>query len=414
MRTSSTFSVLFWVYGKRAVNNRANIYVRLTQNGKRVNISLKKKIDISTWDEKTQRAKGTNKDSRILNLYLNEVQSKIYRIYEDFKKEERPFTSQMVKARFLGEDKKRFSFQNLIDYYNEKMQHKLHKNTMGQYKTSQRYMLEYISKEYEETDIFLSKLDYSFVIGFEDFLRSFVPRAGQSKIGNNTTMKHIKRLRRMVTLAYRMEWLDRDPFVNFKMKIEKKEREFLTSEELQSIEDLNSSIERLVVVKDLFVFSCYTGISYSDIIKLTGDNIVIGIDDNPWIMAERVKTGAPFKIPLLHQAQTLIDKYKDHLRTQNSTNLLPKLSNQKLNSYLKEIADLCDVKKNLTFHMARHTFATTVTLSNGVPIETVSKLLGHTKLSTTQIYAKVVEKKVSDDMALLRNKIGKREKERTI
>ncbi|NGX84412.1 site-specific integrase [Aequorivita sp. KMM 9714] len=406
MRTSSTFSILFWVYGKRAVNNKANIYVRVTLNGKRVNISLKRKINVSTWDEKLQRANGTDKDSRILNLYLNEVQSKVYRIYEDFKREEVPFTSQMVKAKFLGEDKTRFSFQNLVDYYNEKMQHKLHKNTMSQYKTSQRYMLEFILKEYKLTDFPLSNLEYSFIIGFEDFLRSYIPKNGQSKIGNNTAMKHIKRLRRMVTLAYRMKWIERDPFVNFKMKIEKKERSFLTNFELLSIEELSSSIERLAVVKDLFVFSCYTGISYVDIVQLTENNIVTGIDGSPWIMAKRVKTGAPFKIPLLPKAANLIDKYKDHYRTNNTSNLLPKLSNQKLNSYLKEIADLCGIKKNLTFHMARHTFATTVTLSNGVPIETVSKLLGHTKLSTTQIYARVVERKVSDDMALLKSKIG--------
>lgn len=406
MRTSSTFSILFWVYRKRAVNNKANIYIRVTLNGKRVNISLKRKINISTWDEKLQRASGTNKDSRILNLYLNEVQSKVYRIYEDFKREEVPFTSQMVKAKFLGEDKTRFSFQELVDYHNEKMQHKLHKNTMGQYKTSQRYMLEFILKEYKLTDIPLSNLEYSFIIDFEDFLRSYVPKSGQSKIGNNTAMKHIKRLRRMVTLAYRMKWIERDPFVNFKMKIEKKERSFLTDYELLSIEDLSSSIERLMVVKDLFVFSCYTGISYVDIVQLTENNIVIGIDGSPWIMANRVKTGAPFKIPLLPKAATLIDKYKDHYSTNDTSSLLPKLSNQKLNSYLKEIADLCGIKKNLTFHMARHTFATTVTLSNGVPIETVSKLLGHTKLSTTQIYARVVERKVSEDMALLKSKIG--------
>lgn len=406
MRTSSTFSILFWVYGKRSVNNKANIYIRVTLNGIRVNISLKKKINVSTWDEKLQRAKGTDKDSRILNLYLNEVQSKVYRIYEDFKREEVPFTSQMVKAKFLGEDKTRFSFQNLVEYYNEKMQHKLHKNTMGQYKTSQRYMGEFVLKEYKLTDIPLSNLEYSFIIGFEDFLRSYIPKSGQSKIGNNTAMKHIKRLRRMVTLAYRMKWIDRDPFVNFKMKIEKKERGFLTDFELLSIEGLSSTIERIMVVKDLFVFSCYTGISYVDIVQLTEDNIVIGIDGSPWIMAKRVKTGAPFKIPLLPKAAILIDKYKDHYRTNNTSNLLPKLSNQKLNSYLKEIADLCGIKKNLTFHMARHTFATTVTLSNGVPIETVSKLLGHTKLSTTQIYARVVERKVSEDMALLKLKIG--------
>lgn len=406
MRTSSTFSILFWVYGKRAVNNKANIYIRVTLNGKRVNISLKKKINIATWDEKLQRADGTDKDSRILNLYLNEVQSKVYRIYEDFKREEIPFTSQMVKAKFLGEDKTRHSFQNLVDYYNEKMQHKLHRNTMGQYKTSQRYMMEYILKEYKLTDIPLFNLEYGFIVGFEDFLRSYVPKSGQSKIGNNTAMKHIKRLRKMVTLAYRMKWIERDPFVNFKMKIEKKERGFLTDFELLSIEDLSSSIERLMVVKDLFVFSCYTGISYVDIVQLNEDNIVMGIDGSPWIMAKRVKTGAPFKIPLLPKAAILIDKYKDHYRTNDTSSLLPKLSNQKLNSYLKEIADLCGIKKNLTFHMARHTFATTVTLSNGVPIETVSKLLGHTKLSTTQIYARVVERKVSDDMALLKSKIG--------
>jgi len=394
------------VYGKRAVNNKANIYIRVTLNGKRVNISLKKKINISTWDEKLQRASGTDKDSRILNLYLNEVQSKVYRIYEDFKREEIPFTSQMVKAKFLGEDKTRHSFQNLVDYYNEKMQHKLHKSTMGQYKTSQRYMMEYILKEYKLTDIPLFNLEYSFIVGFEDFLRSYVPKSGQSKIGNNTAMKHIKRLRRMVTLAYRMKWMERDPFVNFKMKIEKKERGFLTNFELLSIEDLSSSIERLTVVKDLFIFSCYTGISYVDIVQLSEDNIVMGIDGSPWIMAKRVKTGAPFKIPLLPKAAILIDKYKDHYRTNDTSTLLPKLSNQKLNSYLKEIADLCGIKKNLTFHMARHTFATTVTLSNGVPIETVSKLLGHTKLSTTQIYARVVERKVSDDMALLKSKIS--------
>ncbi|WP_027127356.1 site-specific integrase [Gelidibacter mesophilus] len=402
MRTSSTFSVLFWAYGKRAVNDKANIYVRITSNGKRVNISLKKKINVSTWDEKSQRAKGKDKDSRILNLYLNEVQSKIYRIYEELKTAEKPFTSQMIKAKFLGEDKKHFTFRGLIDYYNNKMQHKLHINTRGQYKTSQQYMLLYISDEYKLTDLPLSDLDYGFIIGFENFLRSYIPKIGQPKIGNNTAMKHIKRLRRMVTLAYRMEWIDRDPFVNFKIKIEKKERGFLTKTELQAVEDLNSSIERLVVVRDLFVFSCYTGISYSDIIALTSKNIISGIDGNPWIMAKRIKTGTPFKIPLLAKAGYLIDKYSEHIRTCGTDNLLPKLSNQKLNSYLKEIADLCGIKKNLTFHMARHTFATTVTLSNGVPIETVSKLLGHTKLATTQIYAQVVEKKVSQDMEKLK------------
>ncbi|MHA7056441.1 site-specific integrase [Aquimarina sp. M1] len=406
MRTSSTFSILFWIYASRAVNDQTNIYVRLTLNGQRVNVSLKRKVNATTWNAKTQRANGTSKISKALNLYLNDVQSKIYRIYEQLKSEEIPFTSQSIKDRFLGESRKSYSFRNLIDYHNEKMQHKLHNNTIGQYKTSQRYMLAYILKEYKKSDILLIEMDYSFVVGFENYLRSFVPKPGQPKIGHNTAMKHIKRLRRMVTLAYRMEWLDRDPFDNYTIRIEKKEREFLTAKELRNIEDMTSSIERLITVKDIFIFSCYTGISYVDIVELTHNNIIIGMDDNPWIIAERVKTGTPFKIPLLSQAAELVKKYKDHPRTHGGNTILPRLSNQKLNSYLKEIADLCGIKKNLTFHMARHTFATTVTLSNGVPIETVSKLLGHTKLATTQIYARVVEKKVCEDMSKLRTILG--------
>ncbi|WP_179343354.1 site-specific integrase [Winogradskyella ursingii] len=406
MRTSSTFSILFWIYAARAVNNQTNLYLRITLNGQRVNISLKRKVNVSTWNAKTQRANGSGKVTCVLNNYLNEIQSEIYRTYEQLKSENIPFTSQTIKERFLGESKTSYSFLDLIAYYNEKMQHKLHRNTLGQYKTSQRYMTSFIKKEFKKNDITLSDLNYGFIIGFENFLRSYIPKAGQPKIGNNTAMKHIKRLRRMVTLAYRMEWLDRDPFVNFKMKIEKKEREFLTQDELVRIMDLSSSIERLVVVRDLFVFSCYTGISYIDIAGLTESNVKKGIDGNPWIMADRVKTGTPFKIPLLQQAAQLIEKYRESPRTYQTGKLLPNLSNQKLNSYLKEIADLCDIHKNLTFHMARHTFATTVTLSNGVPIETVSKLLGHTKLSTTQIYARVIEKKVSEDMGKLQSILG--------
>lgn len=405
MRSSSTFSVLFWVYGKRAVKNQANIYVRITVNGKRVNISLKKKIDLSIWDEKSQRAKGPSRDSRTLNLFLNEVQYKIYRIYEGLKLSGNEISSQTIKSKFLGEDKKYFSFHELIDYYNEKMQHKLHKNTLGHYKTSQRYMMQYIAQEYKVKDIALSTLDFSFLVGFEGYLRSYSPKSGQSKIGNNTAMKHIKRLRTMVKLAYQMEWIQRDPFVNFKIKLDKSERAFLTKSELDTVENLSSSIERLDIVKDLFVFSCYTGISYVDMISLTNDNIITGIDNKPWIMGLRQKTGVPFQIPILSQTNALIKKYKGHIRTAHNNCLLPTLSNQKLNSYLKEIADLCGIKKNLTFHMARHTFATTVTLSNGVPLETVSKLLGHSKITTTQIYARVIEKKVSEDMDLLSVKL---------
>jgi integrase len=188
--------------------------------------------------------------------------------------------------------------------------------------------------------------------------------------------------------------------------MEKKEREFLTKNELHRIEIFSTTIDRLTVVKDLFLFSCYTGISYCDIMDLDNNSVVKGIDGNFWLMANRNKTGTPIKVPILPLVQCLIDKYKNNPRTIYNGKLLPTISNQKLNSYLKELADLCSIKKNLTFHMARHTFATTVTLTNGVPLETVSKLLGHSKLATTQIYARVIEKKLSEDMELLKQKLG--------
>jgi len=388
MRSPSTFSVLFWIYAARAdKNNCSTIYARITVNRKRVSISLKHKVNLDSWDIQRQKAKGNGKKSREINLYLDEVKSDIVKCYRDLKSESRVLTPQLIKARFLGEDKKIFSLRDIIN-------------------TSQKYVLAYVTKKFKSNDRYLKELDYAFVLGFESFLRAYRPKHYQGKIGNNAVMKHIQRLRRMITLAYHIEWIERDPFIKFIPKLEKKEREFLTDSELQRIENFQTSIERLEVVRDLYIFSCYTGISYGDIMFLNKNNLVKGIDGHQWLMANRNKTGVPFKIPLLKPAKRLIEKYEKHPRTSHSKLIMPKISNQRLNSYLKEIADVCGINKNLTFHMARHTFATTVTLSNGVPIETVSKLLGHTKLATTQIYARVVEQKVSDDMMLLKQKLS--------
>ena len=225
-------------------------------------------------------------------------------------------------------------------------------------------------------------------------------------MSHNTVMKHLQRLRKIVTLAYHLEWIDKDPFIRWKPTFENKQREFLNANELSNLETYAFPLERLDRVRDLFVFSCYTGISYADIVKLTADNIVLGMDGNRWIYTKRQKTKTPVKIPLLDKAESIIEKYIENPITIISETLLPVLTNEKINLYLKEIADAIGIKKNLTFHMARHTFATTVTLSNGVPIETVSKLLGHTKLATTQIYARVLDNKISADISLLRKKLA--------
>jgi integrase len=204
----------------------------------------------------------------------------------------------------------------------------------------------------------------------------------------------------------RNEWLLRDPFAKFKSSFIKTSREFLTPGELKAIEQKQFSIARLQQVKELFIFSCYTGLSYIDVMNLTPENISIGIDSNLWLNTNRQKTNNAVRVPLLPKALDMIEKYKTHPKALAEGKLFPNISNQRLNSYLKEIADLCEIDKNLTFHLARHTFATTITLTNEVPIETVSKLLGHSSIRTTQIYAKVVEKKVQEDMNMLKQKLG--------
>jgi site-specific recombinase XerD len=202
-------------------------------------------------------------------------------------------------------------------------------------------------------------------------------------------------------------WLNKDPFSNYKAKVKDVVRVCLTEEEIQTIINKDFKIERVAMVRDIFVFSCFTGLAYIDVKQLTKNNISLGIDGDKWIFKNRQKTDTTSKIPLLPMAQEIINKYENHPVCINEDRLLPILSNQKMNAYLKEIADLCEINKDLTFHIARHTFATTITLSNGVPLETVSKMLGHTSLKTTQHYAKILDKKISEDMMILKSKFKK-------
>ncbi|WP_111709128.1 site-specific integrase [Lutibacter citreus] len=413
MKTSETFSVLIWANVSRAKNNEALLYARVTVNQKRVSIGLKRKVNLTVWDPKKAMVTNRDQNARLTNKYIDQVKAQLFQAFQELKGEGKMITSSAIKERYLGTDKEYQSIQDLIDYHNTTFSKKLHKDTMKHYKTSQKYIMEFVEQKYKSSDIYLKDLNYAFLVKFEHFLRTYELSENRRPIGNNTIMKHIQRLRKMVTLAFHLEWILRDPFVKFKSSFTKSERTFLTEQELQNIMDYNPTITRLRIVKDLFVFSCYTGISYIDIIKLKPDNVLIGIDGNTWIVTKRQKTDTSVKVPLLEKAEELIAKYKDDIRANKTETLFPVISNQKTNSYLKEIADVCGIKKNLTFHMARHTFATTVTLSNGVPIETVSKMLGHTKIATTQIYARVIESKVSNDMNALKTLLNSKSIQRS-
>ncbi len=279
--------------------------------------------------------------------------------------------------------------------------------TLERYETSLKHTKDFLQWKYRVSDIDIEKIDHAFITEYEFYLCT------ERKCANNTAVKYIKNFHKIINICLANGWLTKDPFANYKAKVKEVIREFLTEQEIQSLMEKEFVSERLELVRDIFVFSCFTGLAYIDVKQLSKDNIVLGIDGDKWINKNRQKTDTNSKIPLLPTAQYILDKYANHPVCVNEDKLLPIFSNQKMNAYLKEIATVCGINKELTFHIARHTFATTVTLSNGVPIETVSKMLGHTNLKTTQHYAKILDKKISEDMQVLKQKFSKTINNRT-
>ncbi|HZY82724.1 MAG TPA: site-specific integrase [Cyclobacteriaceae bacterium] len=403
----TTFSTKFVVHTSKLKDGLVPVFCRITVGGRRAEFSIKRKVLLASWGNGVM--KGNSEEARTLNSYMKVLDAKVFDSYRELIAQGRPITADGLKNAFLGVKEGEQTLLGLIDYHNSQLKGTIEWGTMKNYFTTQKYIRDFLKTKLKLSDIPLVQLSYKFVVDFETYLRSYKPVDYHHPMGNNTVMKHIERLRKVTTVAVKNEWLERDPFMKFKAKFIRNDREYLNEQQLAAIETKVFGFERLEWVRDLFVFSCYTGLSYSDVMRLTPHNISIGIDGEHWIMTTRKKTNQPVRVPLLPKALEIIRRYKDAPKAANEGTLFPNLSNQKLNSYLKEIADFCGIGKKLTFHVARHTFATTVTLTNGVPIETVSKMLGHASIRTTQIYSKVVEKKVSEDMKVLRQLLKARD-----
>ncbi|RYF11909.1 MAG: site-specific integrase [Flavobacteriales bacterium] len=404
--TNNTFGVAFYLKKQKTTQaGKSPIYARITVSGKRIEISVKRSIEENNWNATKGMAKGSREETVKLNKYLDQFKAGNIDSYQQLLLQKKFITAELLKEKVTGGDQAEFTLCKLMEYHNSDQGQLLEPGTMKNYYTTQKYIKEFIKERFKTRDKYLSELSYKFITDFEYFLRNRTPEKGQKALNNNGLMKHIERFCKMINLAVRLEWIDRNPFHAYQLKFDKIEREYLTKDELARIEAKKFNIVRLQVVQDLFVFSCYTGLAYIDVFNLTPANLIEKSENNIWIATNRQKTNEPVRVPLLPKALAIIEKYKGHPQAIAEGKVLPTLSNQKLNSYLKEIADTCDITKPLTFHIARHTFATTVTLTNGVPIETVSKLLGHSKLTTTQIYAKVVESKLTDDMAQLNKRL---------
>jgi len=397
----SNFHLLFYIRKQKNYKGGAMpIYMRITVNGKRADMSAGRECEPVKWNSQAGRAIGTKEEIKSLNNYLDSLQSKVRDAHQVLIDANQTITTESLLNQFTGKTQKSRYLMQLFTEHNTKVKaligNGFEANTLKGYNTSEKHLTGYLQNEYGKTDIEISQLNHAFITGFEFYLKA------ECKISGVSAAKYIKHLKKIVNHCIANNWLKQNPFINFKSSAKAKERTYLTQQELDAITNKKFVVERLVQVRDVFVFCCYTGLSYADVKKLRRNEIGIGMDGDKWIFTSRQKTDTSSRIPLLPVALTILNRYQDHPQCENKGLLLPVLSNQKMNAYLKEIADLSDVVKHLTFHLARHTFATTVTLSNNVPIETVSKMLGHTNIKTIQHYAKILDLKVSHDMAALK------------
>ncbi len=401
----TTISILFYLKRVKAnAQGLVPIFQRITVNGKRMDSSTGQFIDPIKWSVEGAKMKGTSEQSRAVNSQLDSLKAKVRTAEHTIETSGAEVTFETLKSFLSGESERARMLIPIFEDHNNRMRSLLHQEyapgTLERYNTSLKHTKNFLTWKYSLSDINLTKIDHAFVSDYDFYLRSVC------KCANNTTVKYIKNFKKIVRICIANGWIAKDPFLNYKVKLKEVERPFLTDHELLAIIEKNFMVERLNLVRDIFVFSCYTGLAYIDVAQLSSANICLGIDGNKWIYKNRQKTDSESRIPLLQIPQEIIEKYAEHPQCLNKGTLIPILSNQRMNSYLKEIADVCNINKDLTFHVARHTFATTVTLTNGVPMESVSKMLGHKSLKTTQHYAKILDKKVSDDMQTLREKLS--------
>jgi integrase len=395
----STFSILFFIKKNKANKlGEAPLYCRITINGQRAELSLNRAINPADWDVQSSKAKGRGAAVHQLNDYLESTRTKIYSLRTELQNKGEEVNVLKLKNLFLGIEQGQHTLVGCMNYHNtlaKEMEEKgeLSNDRYLRYLNCLDKLKAFMLTKYKQGDIPLKSIDLQFITEFEHYLIT------KEKLKSNSANTYLKMLRKIVRAAFLNNWINVDPFLNFKLKSFQGERKYLTDGELKKIVDKKFTIERMNKIKDVFLFSCYTGIAYGDLQVLTPQDIQTNIEGQKFIARYRGKTSIPYFIPLLKPALDLIEKYKEESIITGK--LMPVPSNQKMNVYLKELGDVCEIEKSLTMHMARHTFATTIALANGISMEVLMSILGHTKISTTQVYGKIMNNQVSLEMGKL-------------
>jgi len=379
------------------------IYLRVTIDGISKEVSIKQRWDANRWNQKLERATGTREDAKTLNLFLDSLQVKINQFRIDQLNDDEIITAQKLMDYMQGKGISRVKVLEEFENHNREVLALVPTEyAMGTYErfvTAKSHVKDFISFKYGAADIEFRELNFEFVKDYELYLKTV------RKISNNTALKYIANFKKIVLRAIDKEILTTDPFKKFKSRKTKVLKKPLDSSELASLENHTFSVDRLAAVRDIFVFQCYTGLAYIDAYNLKKSDIRMGIDGELWIITQRQKTDSPINIPLLPQALSIVERYKEHPLCLQRGSVLPVVSNQKMNAYLKEIADICGIYSPLNTHKARRTFGSTVTLNNNVPIHVVKEMLGHSSVKQTEEYAITEQQSIGKEMKRLQHRL---------
>nr|WP_122120232.1 site-specific integrase [Alistipes megaguti] len=396
----TTFSLLFYIRRDK-LNKRgeAPVFMRLTINGERADASIKRFIEPHAWNSEKGKANEKCRGGKDLNLYLDAISANILQIQRDFELDKKEVSAQIILNRYLGKDQSdRHTLMEVFHAHNKKCRALIGINfapdTVLRYETCLRLTEEFMRNTYKKEDCYLDEVTKQFVEEFEFYLKTV------RKCCHNTTTKYLANFKKIVRIALANGWMKKDPFAQIRFHLDEVEREFLEKQELKTLLSKNISVPRLAQIRDIFCFCCFTGLAFSDVKHLKSEHLVTDINGMVWIRKTRQKTKNMCNIPLLDEAQKILDRYKDHPYCQTQAVLLPVCSNQKMNMYLKELADICGIRKNLSTHCARHTFAT-LTLASGATIDNVAKMLGHANVNMTRHYAKVLDTSIMRDMQVV-------------
>lgn len=377
----------------------APVFMRLTINGERADASIKRFIEPHAWNSAKGKANEKSRGGKDLNLYLDAISANILRIQRDLELDKKEVSAQIILNRYLGKEQSdRHTLMEVFRAHNEKCRAlsgiSLAPGTVIRYETTLRLTEEFLQKSYQKEDCYLDEVTNQFIEDFEFFLKTV------RRCCHNTTSKYLMNFKKIVRIALAKGWMKKDPFAQIRFHLDPVEREFLEKQELKAMLNKAISIPRLAQVRDIFCFCCLTGLAFTDVQQLKEEHLVADIHGKIWIRKARQKTKNMCNIPLLDEAQKIIDRYREHPYCQTHGVLLPVCSNQKMNSYLKELADICGIRKNLSTHCARHTFAT-LTLASGATIDNVAKMLGHANVNMTRRYAKVLDSSIMRDMEVV-------------